>query len=44
MKRWSEVSPYSGLEEDVPTNNDPISPGPRVKATALKFDLCIFTL
>ena len=21
MKRWSEVSPYSGLEEDVPTNN-----------------------
>ena len=21
MKRWSEVSPYSGLEEDIPTNN-----------------------
>ena len=21
MKRWTEVSPYSGLEEDVPTNN-----------------------
>ena len=21
MKRWSEVSPYSGLEEEVPTNN-----------------------
>mgnify|MGYP001375551918 CR=1 FL=1 len=21
MKRWSEVYPYSGLEEDVPTNN-----------------------